>query len=85
MKLYNKESLIRWVIGTIFVSVIGFAGTVYTARSQASSKVDEDLQRFKEATIGDIGNINGKLEGMDKRLETMQGSLNTITSVLLKK
>jgi hypothetical protein len=76
--IFTKE---RVVFG-IVMSLIGLAGTVYTARSEASGKVQEDLNAFKVQTIGEIGELNGKMDGMNRQLEFIQGLSQSIDSRL---
>ena len=74
--------------------IVTITSAVWVAKIQAQTQTQKDLNEFKVTTIEDIGIINAKIDvinttvdlngrQIEKRLETMQGSLNTITSKLL--
>ena len=85
LKIFTKE---RVVFG-IIISLIGLSGTIYTARSQAASKTQEDLDAFKVSTIKDIIELNktvSKLDGtvtqMNSRVEDVKGITQDMQSRL---
>jgi hypothetical protein len=80
LKIFTKER----VIFGILMSLIGLAGTIYTARSQAATKTQEDLDAFKSATIADIGEIKGTVNEMRNRLEDIKGINQNMESRLNK-
>ncbi len=81
-KIFNKERIIYALI----ISVFGFLGTYYTARSQAASKTQEDLDKFKETTISQLGDVRGDVKAlrgeMSARLDNLQGTTQTMSSRL---
>lgn len=86
--IFTKERVVYGII----ISLIGLFGTMYTARTQASSATEEVLNNFRLETTKEIGAVKGDVQtlqsinkGIEKRLEGIESSLNTITSVLLKR
>lgn len=86
--IFTRDRMIYGII----VSLIGLAGTYITSKNTASSAAQESLTNFKIQTVADIAKVSGDVETIkavntqiNKRLEDMQGSLQTITSVLLNK
>lgn len=85
-KLFTKERVILGIILTgvfsVITAVITQFGAIYTARAEAQTKVQEELDTFKLQTIGDIGKINGSLEQMNNRLEDVKGITQNMESRL---
>ncbi len=78
VKIFTKERIIYALI----ISIFGFLGTYYTARSQAASRTQEDLNKFKQTTVSDIGEIKGVVTQMSKNVEFIQGLTQTMQSRL---
>jgi hypothetical protein len=80
LNLFTKERVILGIISAL----IGYAGIVYTARSEAASKTQEDLDAFKSATIADIGEIKGTVNEIRNRIEDIKGINQSMESRLNK-
>ncbi len=95
VSLFTKERQILIAIvgavGIIVVSIIGYYGSTYTARVQASAQVNKDISDFKVDTANRFGVIEGEvktqkevqkvlIENIVKRLENIDGALQSLTS-----
>lgn len=86
--VFTKERMIYGIV----LGLIGLAGTYITSKNTAASAAEDSLINFKIQTVTNIAKVSGDVETIkavntqiNKRLEDMQGSLQTITSVLLNK
>lgn len=77
-KIFTRERVIYGIV----ISLIGLFGTVYTARSQAASKTQEDLNNFKQTTIEQLGDVRGDIKALKVTSEMTQGLVQTMSSRL---
>lgn len=92
MSLITKDRVILGTIGTIGISVLGYFGTTGAARIQAQQTAKDEMHKIEtelRAEAADISERTARLEVLypevNRRLESIEGSLQTINSILLKR
>lgn len=87
-KIFTATRIIFGAIITLLVSILGYFGTKVTA----SSTVNKELYDFKLETVKEIGEVKGNVQTLqsvntdiNRRLEGIEGNLQTLTSYILKK
>lgn len=88
MKIFTRERAIYGII----LALITVVGSIYTAKLQASDQTTEALSAFKVETAKELGVIKGDVQTakainmeVSRRLENIEGSLQTLSSYILNK
>lgn len=85
-RIIQKVKISRITAGIIIAGISAISSVAIatiTARSQASETANSTYEEFKAKTAGDIKALEGINMQINRRLENIEGSLQTITSKLI--
>lgn len=92
MSLITRDRVILGTAGTIVVSVVGYFGSIGVARIQAQQTTRDEMHRVETELRREMSGISERAKALEvlypevnRRLESIEGSLQTINSILLKR